>query len=80
MRTIPYRMLRDRPGEVRRLLAKEGELVLTSDNRPFAIMLAAGPDDVDELLRLIGRLRLQRSIAALRDEARRKGLDPIRFS
>jgi hypothetical protein len=74
---IPYRMLRNRPGEVRRLLEQEGELVVTSNNQPFALMLEVQPDELEDLLLLARRLRAQKAVSAARAEAREHGLNQL---
>lgn len=50
MKFVSIRELRTRPGEVRQQLQQEGELILTSRGRPFALMIAAEGEDVEELL------------------------------
>ena len=77
MQLIPYRMLRNQPGEVRRLLEQEGELVVTSNNEPFALLLDIEPDGLEDVLLLASRIRAQRAVSAIREKARERGLDRL---
>lgn len=78
MKFIPYRLLRNRVGELCRLLAHEGQLVLTSNGEPFALMLEVSPDTLEETLLLAARLRAVQAVSAIRAEARTRGLDRLR--
>lgn len=73
MQLVPYRTLRNQPGELRRLLATEGGLVITANNEPFAVMLDITPDQLEEAVELIRRLRAQRAVSAMRREAQSSG-------
>ena len=77
MRFIPYRVLRNSPGEVRRRLAEEGDLIVTVDGRPFAVMTPLPEDDDGETLKLIIKLRAEMAMASMRREARKRGLDKL---
>ncbi len=78
MEFIPYRTLRNEPTALRQKLQDEGELVVTVDGKPFAIMIdLAGSENMDDILLLISRLRAQMAARAIRSQARRDGLDKI---
>ena len=77
MQLVPYRMLRNEPGEVRRLLEQEGELIVTSNNRPIAVMLGVEEEALEETLLLIGRVRAQKALSDIRRKARADGLDSM---
>jgi hypothetical protein len=78
MEFIPYRVLRNEPAALRRKLEDEGELVVTVDGKPFAVMIdLAGSDDMEDILLLVSRLRAQMAARAIRSQARRDGLDKM---
>lgn len=57
-------------------MGQQGELVVTRNNQPFALMLDVG-EDLEEILLLVSRLRAQRAVSAIRAEARERGLDKL---
>ena len=78
MEFIPYRVLRNEPGALRRKLADEGELVVTVDGKPFAVMISlADSENMDDIMLLVSRLRAQKAARSIRSQARRDGLDKI---
>ena len=78
MEFIPYRTLRNEPTALRQKLQDQGELVVTVDGKPFAVMIdLAGSEDMDDILLLVSRLRAQMAVRAIRSQARRDGLDTI---
>ena len=79
MQFIPYRDLRHGPSALRKKLAREGELIVTVDNKPFAIMINLGDEKVEDVLLMVSRLRAQMAARAIRSQARREGLDKMRL-
>ena len=77
MQFVPYRDLRNEPSAVREKLADEGEFIVTVDNKPFAVLISLGEENVQEVLLMISRLRSQMAARAIRSEARRRGLDKM---
>ena len=77
MQFVPYRELRNTPSALRKKLADEGELVLTVDNKPLAVMINLGDENVQDVLLMVSRLRAQMATRAIRSAARRKGLDKM---
>ena len=77
MQFVPYRELRNTPSALRKKLADEGELVLTVDNKPLAVMINLGDENVQDILLMVSRLRAQMAARAIRSTARRKGLDKM---
>lgn len=75
MAFISIRDLRTRPGEVWELLQSDGDLILTSSGRPFALMIAAEGEDVEELLLALRRARAQLALSRLRKQSAAKGVD-----
>jgi hypothetical protein len=57
MQFVLYRDLRNEPSALRKKLAREGELIVTVDNKPFAVMISLGDEDVQEILLIISRMR-----------------------
>ena len=77
MQFVPYRTLRNEPTTLRKKLASEGELVLTMDNQPFAVMISLGDENVQDILLMVSRLRAQMAVRAIRSQARKAGLDTM---
>ena len=78
MEFIPYRVLRNEPTALRKKLEDEGELVVTVDGKPFAVMIdLAGGENMDDFLLMVSRLRAQMAARAIRSQARRDGLDKL---
>jgi hypothetical protein len=57
MQFVPYRNLRNELSALRKKLAAEGELMVTIDNKPFAVMINLGGEDVQDILLMVSRLR-----------------------
>jgi hypothetical protein len=74
MQFIPYRDLWNGPSALRKKLAAEGELIVTVDNKPFALMINLGDEDVQDILLIVSRLRAQMAARSIRSRARRDGL------
>jgi len=62
---------------VRKKLATEGELVVTVDNKPFAVMINLGDENVQDILLMVSRLRAQMAARSIRSQSRRDGLDKM---
>ncbi len=78
MEFVPYRLLRNEPNTLRRKLVDQGELVVTVDGKPFAVMIDLSENDnLDDIMLMISRLRAQMAARAIRSQARRNGLDQI---
>ena len=69
---------RNEPAALRKKLETEGELVVTVDGKPFAVMIdLTGSDNMDDIFLMISRLRAQMAARAIRSQARRDGLDKL---
>jgi PHD/YefM family antitoxin component YafN of YafNO toxin-antitoxin module len=78
MEFIPYRLLRNEPSTLRKKLAEQGELVVTLDGKPFAVMInLSDNENMDDILLMVSRLRAQMAVRAIRSQARRDGLDGL---
>lgn len=79
MEMIPYRDLRNKPSAVRRKLEKQGELIVTVDGKPFAVMIDLSNNETfEETLVLISRILAQMAVRSIRSQARRAGLKSMR--
>ncbi len=77
MTFVPYRVLRNTPGELRRRLKEAGHLVVTGDGEPFAVMLSVEPGEVEQVLEIILRLRAQQAVRQMRETAQERGLNRL---
>lgn len=77
MQFVPYRLLRNQPKELRQKLGEEGQLIVTSNGEPFALMISVGPDEVGDVVYMITQLRAQLAVSAMRATARTQELDHL---
>uniref|UniRef100_A0A7C4L195 Prevent-host-death protein n=1 Tax=Bellilinea caldifistulae TaxID=360411 RepID=A0A7C4L195_9CHLR len=77
MTFVPYRMLRNTPGELRRKLKEAGHLIVTGDGEPFAVMLSVESGEVEQVLETVLRLRAQQAVRRMRETARERGLGSL---
>ena len=77
MEFVPYRMIRNQPGDLRQKLQREGAFVVTNKNNPFALMVNIEPDQIEEVLYLAAQIRAQQAASALRDGARKEGTNKL---
>lgn len=77
METLSIRDLRNRPGAVQADLSKKGELLLTSNGRPVALMLPVDGSNLDETLQAIRLARGQLALRMLRRHAREHGVSEL---
>jgi len=77
MKTVTIRDFRTRPGEVRKAIAEESQSLLTASGKPIALMIPVDSDSLDETMEALRIGRAQTALRALRDEARRRGLDQL---
>jgi antitoxin (DNA-binding transcriptional repressor) of toxin-antitoxin stability system len=77
MKFVTVRELRSKTALLRKDLAKQEELVLTANGRPFAVVTAVHPDGVEEDLLAIRRARARLAIERIRTWAEERGLDKM---
>jgi hypothetical protein len=77
MEFVPYRLMRNQPKELRKKLEKQGELVITVDGEPMAIMLQIPKGSLEDLVMLVSQVRAQLAVAGIRQSARQSGKDQI---
>lgn len=78
MEFVPYRLLRNEPSALRQKLEDEGQLVVTVDGKPFAIMIDLSENEsMEDILLMVSKLRAQMAARAIRSQARRDRLDQM---
>jgi hypothetical protein len=77
MNFVPYRILRNQPKVLRERLKNEGQLVITSNGEPMALLLDIEPDQIEETIKLIAQLRAQQAVSMMRQAARDRGLEQL---
>lgn len=76
MRFITTRDLRNTPGKVRRLLAKD-DLVLTAGGKPVAYLIGLDEDELEEVRVLVRRARAQAAVSRMRSAAAERGVSEM---
>ncbi len=77
MRFVSVRELRGNLADLRRSLEECGEIVLTSNGRPFAVLTGVEPDRVEEEVMVIRRARARAAVSRIRTKARTDGTDRL---
>mgnify|MGYP001394805319 FL=1 len=77
MEFVPYRVLRNQPSELRKKLEEKGELVVTVDGEPMAVMLQIPKGSLEDLVLLLSQVRAQLAVATIREQARKSGLNKM---
>ena len=77
MEFVPYRVLRNQPSELRKKLDEKGELVITVDGEPMAVMLRIPKGSLEDLVLLLSQVRAQLAVATIREQARKSGLNTM---
>lgn len=77
MRFVTVRDLRGRSGQVWKHLARERDLVLTSNGRPVAILSAVSEDSLEESLAAARQARAVAAVARLQARSVERGKDAI---
>ena len=77
MKTLTIRDFRTQPAAVRRDLAREPEVLLTANGRPYALVTPMTGENADEVARALRMARAQLALRALRRQAREAGTDGL---
>ena len=77
MEFVPYRVLRNQPAELRKKLDEQGELVVTVDGEPMAVMLQIPKGSLEDLVLLLSQVRAQLAMATIREQARKSSLNKM---
>lgn len=80
MTFITARDLRLKTAELWKTLEEDDEIVVTMNGRPCAIITGVSPDDLEESLMLLKRLRAQIALSKMRRAAAKGGLDKLSAS
>ena len=56
---------------------KEKQALLTVNGKPMAILLSVDSESADDTMLTLQRLRAQQALQAIRQDARKKGLDRL---
>jgi len=77
MKFITVRDLRGRPGQVWTKLAREREVILTSNGKPIAILSAVTEDTLEESLAAVRRARSVAAVERLQRQSVDAGTDTL---
>jgi antitoxin (DNA-binding transcriptional repressor) of toxin-antitoxin stability system len=77
MKFMTIRDLRSNTAAIRKNLAREREIVLTANGKPFAVVTPVNSDSVEEEIVAMRRVRAQAAISRIRAKARRDNLDGL---
>ena len=80
MKFMTVRELRSNTAQIRKNLAREREIVLTANGKPFAVMTPADPDTVEEEILAMRRVRAQAALGRIRAKAVTDHLDRLTTS
>jgi len=69
--------MRNQPAEQLKKLEEQGELVVTVDGEPLAIMLQILKASLEDLVMLLAQVRAQLAVSSIREQARKQGLDQM---
>ncbi len=54
-----------------------GEIIVTVDNKPFAVMISLGEENVEDVLLMVSRLRAHLAARSIHSQERQAGLDKM---
>ena len=77
MKFVTIREFRNKTAAFRKTLRESGEIVLTANGSPIAIVTATEPDTVERQLRAVRRARARMALDRLRVAARAGGHDDL---
>jgi prevent-host-death family protein len=77
MEFVSVRDLRIQPGQVWQRLNKSGELVITSNGKPIALLSSVDDATLEQTLTAIRQARAQMAVSKLRASAQASGMDKL---
>ncbi|MBM3266351.1 MAG: type II toxin-antitoxin system prevent-host-death family antitoxin [Candidatus Sericytochromatia bacterium] len=77
MKFVAAREFRIRPGEIWQLLEREGQVVVTSNGKPIAILTGVSADDLEDTLRALRQTRAEVALGKIRKAAQASGADRL---
>jgi antitoxin (DNA-binding transcriptional repressor) of toxin-antitoxin stability system len=77
MKFVSVRDLRQRSSEIWGLLREEGDVVITSNGKPIALLSDIDENNLEEYLRNARRLRATMAVNSIQERSRQLGLDQM---
>lgn len=77
MKFISMRDLRLKSGEMWKSLKSEGDLIITRNGKPVAVLSDVDEEDLEMQLKALRRSRAELAVNAIQQRSRVKGLDSI---
>jgi len=77
MEFVSARDLRTQPGQVWQRLSKSGELIVTWDGKPIALLSSIDEATLEQTLAAFRRARAQMAVTRMRAAAQASGLDKL---
>ena len=78
MPSISYRDLQEiTSSALPKQLASEGVIVITIDNKPFAIIVSLADENIQDVLLLVSRFRAQMATQSIRSQSKMDGLNKM---
>ena len=77
MNFATVRDLRANSAKVWKKLAEDGEMVITSNGTPVALMIPASGDSLEQEIKAVKRARAELALQQLQKTAAKKGLDTV---
>jgi antitoxin (DNA-binding transcriptional repressor) of toxin-antitoxin stability system len=77
MKFVSIRDLRGKSGEVWKTLPGEGEMIITSNGRPIAILAAVNESNLEESLSAFRQARAVEAVASLQRRSVEQGADKL---
>jgi hypothetical protein len=62
---------------MRKKLISAGELLLTVNNSPIAVMISLDDENAQDIMLLVSRLRAQMAVSSIRSQALKDGLNKM---
>ncbi len=77
MEFVSVRDLRIQPGQVWKRLSETGELIITSNGKPIALLSGVTDESLEQTLTALRRARAQVAVSQLRAAAQARGIDKM---
>ena len=77
MRFVSVRELRGKSAAIWKDLQREGEMIITSNGKPIAVLAPTSEDGVEESVRAIRRARASAAVARMQRQSVLEGCDAI---
>ena len=74
---ISVRDLRIQPGQVWKRLSETGELIITSNGKPIALLSGITDETLEQTLTALRRARAQVAVSQMRAAAQARGMDKL---